>query len=178
MKFARFRRRSLIVFLLLAAWIVVWAFGAEFGLAIPFGVFVVGAFLLVAVNIFLLVALLREVRADATQVLAAHEGDVAFPSGVTSWPGADRDERESVIVVVGDERGLSFRDHDDREVLLVPADEIMSLELAPLAPRSPVRPFRVTTIDGRTFDFTGPLRPDAQVDAVVALRQALGRSAG
>lgn len=177
MKFARFRRRSLIVFLLLAASIVTWAFGPQLGLTIPFGVFVAGALLLVAVNILLLVQLVREVRADATRVLAAHEGSVAFPSGVTAWPGTDRAERESVIVVVGDERGLSFRDHADREVQLVPADRIMSLELAPLAPRSPLRPFRVTTIDG-TYDFTGPMKPDAQVDAVVALRQALGRSVG
>ena len=63
-------------------------------------------------------------------------------------------------------------------MLLVPADSILSLELAPLVPRSPVRPFRVTTIDGGTYDFTGPMGQDAQVDAVVALRRALGRSAG
>ena len=52
----------------------------------------------------------------------------------------------------------------------------MSLELAPLEPRSRFRPFRVTTIDGATIDFTGPAGQDAQVDAVVALRTALGRS--
>ncbi len=178
MKFARFRRRSLIVFLLLAAWILVWAFGPEIGLVYPPGTFLMGVLVLIGVGILLLVLLVREVRADATRVLAAHEGSVAFPSGVTSWPGTDRAERESVIVAVGGARGLSFRDHDDREVLLVPADRIMSVELAPLAPRSPVRPFRVTTIDGGTYDFTGPVKPDAQVDTIVALRQSLGRSTG
>ena len=90
------------------------------------------------------------------RVVAAHEGSVAFPTGVLSWPGTDRDERESVIVVVADERGLSFRDHDDREVRLVPADRIMSLDLAPLVPRSPVRPFRATTVGRRRS--TSPVR--------------------
>jgi len=37
---------------------------------------------------------------------------------------------------------------------------------------------RVTTADGGTFDFTGPVRADQQVEAVVAMRQALGRRAG
>jgi hypothetical protein len=31
----------------------------------------------------------------------------------------------------------------------------------------------VTTIDGLAIDFSGPVQPDAQVDAVVALREAL-----
>ena len=60
----------------------------------------------------------------------------------------------------------------------MPADRIISLELAPLQPRARFRPFRVTTIDGATIDFAGPSHPDQQVDAVVALRTALGRAAG
>jgi hypothetical protein len=82
-----------------------------------------------------------------------------------------------VIAVAADRRGLSFRDHDDREVLLVPPERILSLELAPLVPGQGLRPLRATTIDG-AIDFTGPAGPDAQVDAVVALREALGRPAG
>jgi hypothetical protein len=163
--------------LLLAVWIVVWALGPAIGLAIPFEVFVPGALLIVAASIVLLIRLMSEIRADVTRVVASHEGSVVFPTTVLSWPGDDRTERESVIVVVADERGLSFRDHEDREVLLLPADRVMSLDLAPLVPRSPVRPFRAKTVDG-VFDFSGPMRPDAQVDAVVAMRQALGRSAG
>ena len=173
MKFARFRRRSLIAFILFGAWILAWALGPEVGLTIPFGVFIAVVLLLIAVQVFLMVRLVFEARADVNRVVAAHEGSLAIPTGVVSWPGDDRAERESVIVVVADGSGLSFRDHDDREVLLVPANEILSVELAPLAPRSPIRPFRVRT-GGGTFDFTGPMKADAQVDAVVALRQALG----
>ncbi len=173
MRFARFRRQTVVVMILLGAWILAWAFGPEVGLTVPFGIFIAGALLIVAVSAVLLVRLMVAVRGDALRVVAAHEGAVAFPTTVVSWPGDDREERESVIVVVGDERGLSFRDHDDREVRLVPPDRVMSVDLAPLAPRSPFRPFRAKTVDG-VFDFSGPSKPDAQVEAVVALRAALG----
>jgi hypothetical protein len=163
--------------IVLGAWILVWAFGPELGLTIPFGTFIAVALLIVAVSVVLLIRLMVAVRGDALRVVAAHEGAVAFPTTVISWPGDDRDERESVIVVVADERGLSFRDHDDREVRLVTPDRVMSVDLAPLAPRSPIRPFRAKSVDG-VFDFSGPSKPDAQVDTVVALRAALGRSAG
>ncbi len=174
MRFARFRRQTVIVMIALGVWILIWAFGPEVGIVIPFGIFVTVALLIVAVSVVLLVRLMIAVRADALRVVAAHAGAVAFPTTVISWPGDDRDERESVIVVVGDERGLSFRDHEDREVLLVPADRVMSIDLAPLVPRSPVRPFRAKTVDG-AIDFSGAGRPDAQADAVMALRAALGR---
>jgi hypothetical protein len=176
-RFARFRRQTVVVMIVLGAWILVWAFGPELGLTIPFGTFIAVALLIVAVSVVLLIRLMVAVRGDALRVVAAHEGAVAFPTTVISWPGDDRDERESVIVVVADERGLSFRDHDDREVRLVTPDRVMSVDLAPLAPRSPIRPFRAKSVDG-VFDFSGPSKPDAQVDTVVALRAALGRSAG
>jgi hypothetical protein len=172
--FARFRWRNLVVFLLLALWILVCALGQQLGFEIPIGVVVAVTVLIVMGNLVLLSFLLvREVRRDVRRVLAAHEGAVAFPSTVTASPGADRAERQGVIVVVGDERGLSFRDQNDREVFLVPADRIMSLELAPLEPRARFRPLRVKTIDGATIDFAGPSNPDEQVDAVVALRAAI-----
>lgn len=173
MRFTRLRRISLIitvaVLLFAVAWIAGW-------ISIPpplFAVVVVGA---IAVNIGLTFWTVRRIREDSLRVVAAHPDAVAFPSGIASWPGVERVERENVVAVAADARGLSFRDHDDHEVFLVPPDRIMSLELAPLVPRSRFRPFRVTTIDGATIDFTGPAGQDAQVDAVVALRSALGRS--
>ena len=177
MKFARFRRRTVFIMVALGVWILLWAFGPDFGLGIPFEVFIGGALLIVGVSVVLLIHLMVSVRGDALRVVAAHEGSVAFPTTVLSWPGDGREERESVIVVVADERGLSFRDHEDREVRLIPANRVMSIDLAPLVPRSPVRPFRAKTVDGG-FDFSGPMKPDAQVDAIVAVRQALGRKAG
>ena len=53
------------------------------------------------------------------------------------------------------------------------ADRIMAVELAPLSPRSAVRPARVTLLDGPPVDFWVGNQPDQQVDAVVALRSAL-----
>lgn len=159
--------------LLIAAWVL----GSIIRLPVPAWFFVIGALVVFAINTFVTLWTFRAMRADAARVLSAHSGSVAFPVTIVSWPGAERAERESVIVVAADLRGLSFRDHDDREVLLVPPDRIMSLELAPLEPRARFRPFRVTTIDG-AIDFSGPAKPDEQVDAVVALRTALGRQPG
>ncbi len=164
---------TVVVAVLIAGWVS----GSFIALPVPSWVFLVAALLAFAGNLLLLLWTFRAMREDASRVLAAHQGSVAYPSGISSWPGAERVDRESVIAVVADRRGLSFRDHEDREVLLVPADRIMSLELAPLEPRARFRPFRVTTIDA-TIDFSGPAKPDEQVDAVVALRTALGRAAG
>jgi hypothetical protein len=177
-RFARFRRWNLILTVALIILLAAWVFGPQFGLTVPFAVFVTGALLVLVLNIGLLVWTFRATRADSARVLAAHPDAVAFPTGIVAWPQGDRAERESAIVVVADRSGLSFRDHEDREVLSLAADGILSLELAPLERRARFRPLRVTTIDGGTFDFLGPARPDAQVDAVVALRQALGRQVG
>jgi hypothetical protein len=177
-RWARLRRLNIAVtvtiVLLLAAGIV----GPALGLPIPWPVVFVIGVLVVGANTAFAFWTFRAMRADATRVVAAHSGSVAFPTTITSWPQLDKAERESAIALVAEPRGLSFRDQDDREVQLVPADRIMSLELAPLEPRARFRPFRVTTIDGATIDFSGPSSPDQQVDAVVALRTALGRSAG
>jgi hypothetical protein len=92
-------------------------------------------------------------------------------------PGSGRLQRARVVVVLADAGGLSFRDAADAEVVRIDAGRILSIELASLAQRRPVRPAVVTTIDG-AFEFTVGLTPDQLVDAVVALRTALGRAAG
>ena len=178
MRWARFRRWNVLFTVALIVLLAAWGFGPQIGLTVPFPAFALGAALLMVLNFGLLFWTFRLMRLDSARVLAAHPDSTAFASGITAWPTGDRAERESVIAVVADRRGLSFRDHEDREVIMLPADRIMSLELAPLEPRARLRPFRVTTIDGGTFDFTGPMKPDAQVDAVVALREALGRKGG
>lgn len=177
MRWARARRRNLLFFGLTGLLLAAWGFGPSVGLPFSSWFFLVGALAVPVVSILLTVRTFRAMRDDAARVVVAHPDQVAFASGISSWPGADRAERERVIVVAADRRGLSFRDHDDRELLLVPPDSIMSLELAPLDPRAGLRPLRVTTIDG-SIDFSGPLTPDQQVDAVVALRTALGRATG
>ena len=117
-------------------------------------------------------------RAAWRRVVAAHEGDVVFPTLVVSWPGGDRRVGARVIALVADGSGISLRDRADREVLLLPADEILSVELAPLT-RSAFRPFRIATLQQGTLDLAmSQVRPDDQVDAVVSLRTALGRPAG
>jgi hypothetical protein len=177
-RFTRLRRVSLIITVAVLLFAVAWVAGPSMGISIPTPLFVTVAVGAIAVNIGLTLWTVRRMREDSLRVVAAHPDAVAFPSGIASWWATDRAERESIIAVAADARGLSFRDHDDREVLLVPPDHIMSLELAPLEPRSRLRPFRVTTTDGATIDFTGPAGQDAQVDAVVALRTALGRATG
>lgn len=130
-----------------------------------------------AVNLVLVSRTLRSHRDAQARIAQAHPGATVLPTAIADASGIDRAARDRIVAVVADGRGLSFRDLADAEVHLVPADQVMSLELAPLAPRR-LRPLRVMTIDGATIDFAGPQRPDDQVDAVVALREALGRGAG
>jgi hypothetical protein len=176
MRWSRFRRWNPILTAALIVWVLAWTLGGLIGLSIPFAVGLVVTLALAGASAALLIVTVRTMRADAVRVVAAHAGSVAFPTGIASWPGSQRGERDSVIAVTADGRGLSFRDHENHEVLLVPAERILSLELTPLVPGSRFRPFRVTTSDGVVIDFSGPVRPDEQVDAVVALRDALGRS--
>jgi hypothetical protein len=177
-RWTRYRRWNLIITGMLVLLLAAWVFGPRFGLSVPPVVFGVVVAVLIVANVALLVSTFRGMKADAARVVASHPGSAAFPTGLLSWPGSDRATRAGVIAVVADRTGLSFRDDTDAEVLLVPADHIMSLELAPLVPRSPYRPLRATTIEGSVIDFAGPSKPDEQVDAVVALREALGRATG
>lgn len=176
MRLAGFRRRNLALTVLASLLLVLWVLAPTLGIPVPSWVFLAGAIVVVVVNVGLNFLLVRSIRSDAANVVAAHPGAVVFPSGIASWSQGQPAERESVVAVVADRQGLSFRDHRDREVLLVSAGSILSLELAPLDPRARFRPFRIETIDRGTIDFTGPAGPDAQVDAVVALRSALGRA--
>ena len=112
------------------------------------------------------------------RVTEAHAGSVVYPTLIVRWPQSARRIRTAVIAFVVDGAGISLRDRDDREVLLLPADGILSIELGPLT-RSAFRPLRVTTIEQGEIDFAmSQVHPDDQVDAVVAIRTALGRPAG
>lgn len=175
---ARFRNRTLILTVAGALWLLVFLCGPLVGVNLPLEVFLIGNGVYLVASLALLVSTVRQMRDEARRVVAAHEGSAAFLTGVVSWPAIPREVTGRVIAVVADHTGLSFRDHEDQEVLVVPADRIMSLELAPLQLRRGVRPFRVMTIDGDTIEFTGPFNGDDLVNAIVALRTALGRSAG
>ena len=115
-------------------------------------------------------------REALARIREAHAGAAVLPTALFEGP-ASPPERARVIAVVADRRGLSFRDRLDAEVLRVDADVILSLELAPLAPRGP-RPARLERIDGPPLAFWAGATPDQQLDTIVALRTALGRPLG
>jgi hypothetical protein len=115
-------------------------------------------------------------RGAFARVIAAHEGEFVLPTLVVAWPGSDRRMRSKVIAMVVDEAGISLRDRDDAEVALLPADGILSIELAPLT-RSAFRPLRVATLGHGTVDLAlSQVRPDEQIDVVLRVRAAVGRS--
>ena len=117
-------------------------------------------------------------RSAWRRVTAAHEGSVVYPTLIVRWPQSARRIRTAIVAFVVDSTGISLRDRGDREVLLLRSDGILSIELAPLT-RSAFRPLRVTTIDHGEIDLAiSQLRPDDQVDVVVAVRTALGRPVG
>jgi hypothetical protein len=110
------------------------------------------------------------------RVLAVHPGEVVLPTLIVAWPDSDRKARRAVIAMLADERGISLRDRQDREVDLLPADGILSVELAPLT-RTAFRPLRVTTLGQGTLDLAlSQVRPDDQIDIVMRVRDALGRT--
>ncbi|HEX7835423.1 MAG TPA: hypothetical protein VF479_08150, partial [Pseudolysinimonas sp.] len=129
MRWARFRRWNAVLTVALLLWLAGWILGPLIGLTVPFVVGAVGSVILLAANATLLLLTVRAMRADAMRVVAAHSGTVAFPTSIAAWPGSERPERESVIAVTADRRGLSFRDHEDREVLILAPERVMSLEL-------------------------------------------------
>jgi hypothetical protein len=146
------------------------------GAGITIAVMVIIAAAFAVASFLVLFRGVRELTAAQGRIALAHPGALVVLSGASGWAGATPAARASVIAVVADRNGLSLRDRLDGEVHLVPADGILSVELAPLNPRSAFRPLRVSTIDGSTIDIIGPLKPDEQVDAVVTLREALGRA--
>lgn len=125
------------------------------------------------------VQLLRfRARARAlAHLVDAHAGEVARPTAVREFPGVDGRDLRRVVLVVAGPQGLSFRDLTDAEVARMPADRILSVELGPLQQRQLSRPAVVTTLDG-PVRFTVGLTEDQQLDAIVAIRAALGRPTG
>ena len=132
---------------------------------------VVLAILLGAVRLRVLMRGIRDVR-------AAHPGELVIATGLMEAEGWSAAQRVPVIAVVANADGLSFRDRADHEVLMVPSDEILSLELSPLNPRSRTRPVRVERLSGGPVAFLAGSTPDEQVEAIIALRSTLGRAAG
>lgn len=120
--------------------------------------------------------MIRRLLQRATdQVIAAHPDETVLRTALLSAESVARRRRGSVVVVTASGDGLSFRDPADREVLRIAAGDILSLELAPHG--RAIRPAVVATLDGPVEFFIGAT-PDQQVDAIVALRQALGRPLG
>ena len=138
---------------------------------------------LVIVTVLVLAAMAAQLlrfRAEAralARLVDAHAGEVARATAVREFPGADVRDLRRVVLLVASRDGVSFRDLQDSEVMRIPADRILSVELGPLQQRQLVRPAVVTTLDGEAR-FTVGITEDQQLDAIVAIRTALGRPAG
>lgn len=130
--------------------------------------------LLIGANYARAFAGFREERAAVTAFVARHPGETAIATGLAEYEEVSRADRQRVIGVVVDRGGLSFRDRADVEVAHVSENRVLSIDLAPLRPRSASRPLLVTLADGPPVAFWVGNQPDQQVDAVVAVRAALG----
>jgi len=145
-------------------------------LRLPGWIVLILAIVLLAVNFGVSYLVLRSEREAMRRVVAAHPDAFAMATAVVAWASGDPAARRRVVALVADRSGISLRDRSDQEVALLPADEILSIDLAPLT-RTAFRPFRVATAGHGTLDLAmSQVRPDDQVDAVVALRGALGRA--
>jgi hypothetical protein len=133
---------------------------------------------LVVVSVVVASSLVRRSVDGVRRVREAHPGEVVLATGLIEAEGPASVRRAAVVAVVADRPGLSFRDARDDEVLMVPAESILSLELAPLNPRSRMRPLRVEHLGGAPIVFWAGTTEDQQLESVIALRTALGRSAG
>lgn len=123
-----------------------------------------------------MIARLLGLRSAWTRILAAHDGEFVLPTLVVAWPDSDKAVRRGVVAMIVDAHGISLRDRRDREVALLPADGILSIELAPLT-RSAFRPLCVTTLGHGTVDLAmSQVRPDDQIDVVLRVRAAVGRA--
>lgn len=125
----------------------------------------------VALGLAAIVLRVRAQRRGAVNVVNAHPGELVLPTALLG-------SSARAVALLADGKGLSFRDAADTEVMRIAADRIMSVEFAPLNARSPIRPARVTLIDGAPVDFLLGVPADSQAEAVIAIRTALGRSAG
>jgi hypothetical protein len=132
--------------------------------------------LLLAVVAVQLLRFRARVRAVA-RLVEAHAGATARPTSLRESPGLDARGLRRVVLLVAGREGLSFRDLQDVEVVRIPADRILSVELGPLQQRQAFRPAVVSTLDG-PLRFTVGLSEDQQLDGIIAIRTALGRPAG
>lgn len=132
---------------------------------------------LVVVSVVVASWLVRRSVDGVRRVRESHPGEVVLATGLAEAGEVPPLQRAGVIAVIADAGGLSFRDRTDAEVLLVPAADILSLELAPLNPRSRMRPLRLERLGGSPVAFWAGTTEDQQLDAVIALRTALSRAA-
>ncbi len=131
---------------------------------------------LLVVSVIAAVVRVRVFMGGLRRVREAHPDELVIATGLTEAGDWSAAQRVPVIAVVAGPDGLSFRDGADREVLQVAAADILSLELAPLNPRSRARPVRVERLSGGPVAFLAGSTPEQQLDSVIALRTALGRS--
>jgi hypothetical protein len=127
------------------------------------------------VGVVLVMRRIRTQRQGALDVVNAHPGETAIPAGLLSGGGTTSAERARVVAVLVDGERLSFRDRADAEVVRIATDRIMSVEFAPLNPRSALRPARVALVDGPPVDFFLGVPADRQIDTVMTIRAAIGR---
>jgi hypothetical protein len=120
----------------------------------------------------------RAMQEGGEAVVAAHPDETVLQTRLFALPGASELARARVVALIAAADGLSFRDLADTEVLRVDSDRILAVEIAPLTSGAAVRPARVTLLDGGHAEFWIGSTPDEMVDAVVAIRTALGRPAG
>jgi hypothetical protein len=137
------------------------------------------AVLVLAVGSVVIVsALVRRSVDGVRRIREAHPGEVVLATGLVDAGDLTPLERGRVVAVIADAGGLSFRDGADAEVLSVPVGDILSLELAPLNPRSRMRPLRLERLGGSPIAFWAGSTEDQLLESVIALRTALGRSPG
>jgi hypothetical protein len=117
----------------------------------------------------------RAMQEGGEAVVAAHPGETVRQTRLFALPGTSELQRARVVALIADPSGLSFRDLADAEVSRIDADRMLSVEIAPLDTRTPIRPARVGLLDGGHAEFWVGATPDELVDGVVAIRAALGR---
>ena len=142
----------------------------------PVWVVVLPVIALAVANVAVTIALARRARTSVQTIVASRPDALVLATAVIAWDASDPVARRRVIALVADRSGISLRDAAGAEVAMIPASDILAIDLAPLG-RTAFRPFRIQTAGHGILDLAmSQVRPDDQVDAVVALRSALGRA--